>query len=84
MSKFKDQIGFIKWLMNGAASHLANRKELCWAVEKVNFLKVKWGQKKKIMSKECIVSGTVTLLRGLEGAYSGGGAGEITSPVLTR
>ena len=37
LNKFEDQIGFIQQIMNWAASHLANRKELLWAVEKKGF-----------------------------------------------
>lgn len=44
LSKFKDQIGIIKWFMNWPATHLAKGKELHWAVEKEMFLKVERGQ----------------------------------------
>lgn len=60
-------MGFIKWVMNQAASHLADRNELCWAVEKERFLKMERRQKKEIMNKEFIGSSKVTLLNGMEG-----------------
>ena len=44
LSKFKDQIGIIKWFMNWPAPHLANAKELHRAVEKEMFLKVERGR----------------------------------------
>ena len=52
--------------------HLANRKELHWAVEKERFCGK--GEEKEIISKEWIVSGKVALLRGTEGPM-----GRITS-----
>lgn len=55
--------------MNWAASHLANKKELYWTVEKKGFLKAKKGGKREIIHKEFMVSGKVALLRGKEGAY---------------
>ena len=58
---FKDLIGFIEQGMNWAASHLVSRKELCQTVE--NVLKGGKGVEKDSISKECIVSGKVTLLR---------------------
>ena len=50
--------------MNQAAAHLAI--ELPQAVENKWFLKAERGLKKEIISKECIASGKVTFLRGLE------------------
>lgn len=59
-------MNFIEQFMNQTVYLLANRKELCQAVEKEcwMFLKAERGQKKEIVSKGCIVSGKVTLLRG--------------------
>lgn len=59
-------MNFIEQFMNQTVYLLANRKELCQAVEKEcwMFLKAERGQKKEIISKGCIVSGKVTLLRG--------------------
>ena len=67
---FKDPIGFIEQFMNQAASHLANRKEFCRALEKEEFLKVQRRvDNQEIVSKEGIVSRKV-ILRGLSGRLS--------------
>ena len=55
--------------MNQAASHLANREEVHQAAGKENILKVEREWIKEIISKERIVWGKVTLLRGTEGVY---------------
>ena len=64
--------------MNQAAFDLASRKDLCQAVKKESFLKMKRGEEKKI-SKECIVSGKVAFLVGREGASR-----QVIFLVLTR
>lgn len=66
--KFKGVIDFIKGLMNEAAFDLASRKELCQAVGKQRFIMMERGQKKEIISEECIVSGKVTLRKERESA----------------
>ena len=38
LSEFEDLIGFIPQLMNGAASHLTNRKQLQGAIQKGKLL----------------------------------------------
>ena len=70
--------------MSQAASHLANSKELQRA-ERNRFLKTERGrvvagaQTDNIVSEEYIVSGNLTLLRGMEETYQ-----QIMSLVLTR
>ena len=49
--------------MNWEAPHLANRKVICRAIEKGSVLMVERGDKKKMISKEYIISGKFWLLR---------------------
>ena len=66
---FKDLVGFSEWFMNQVASHQANKKCLCLAVERKKILRHERGKTttrniqnpKGIISKKCIVSDKVAL-----------------------
>lgn len=58
--------------MNQAVFDLASGKKLHRTVEKERFLKIERGQKKIIISKECIVTSKIVLLRERERAYLAG------------
>ena len=66
---FQDLIAFIQQFMNWAVSHLADRKELCGAIQKGRLLLAEGAGQGCYASKEQIVCGKVTFLQGPAGVH---------------